>query len=902
MKRTVLLFCLLCVSLPLLAQVETTGSLWGYITTSEGTRLEGMTVKIESDALIGGSMTTTSNASGVYRFPALPVGDYTIIISQEGYQTIERKDVRISLGKKTQINLEVGLAEQTERIVITASAPTIDVNQSSVSYNITAETLKNIPTSRDANDLMNYAPGINDNRAYGGTQEATTSFSMDGIDVSDPASGGHWILPNQDWIEEVQITGLGANAEYGDFTGAVFNIVTKSGGNELSGDVSFYYTGSGLTSDNLPNDEEGVEDLAPAEVDYDFDISVGLGGPLLQDKAWFFISGQEVRISETPLGAEDTRDTQLHRYLGKITYQVNDTNRFIAMLNYDGKYVDRRGIGRYTLPSAATKQESPNYSFNGTWESIINDNMFLTLKLTGFNGTDDRLPYNGNIPGRSDADSGISWQNATYTHLYSNFRLTGEGAVSIFADSLLGDDDSHTIKSGFSYKYASIDEQRTRNGGFSYYDDSYYAGSLDAYFADPFQGVFSSDWGNEIMFDGVIKGMHAYLQDTVTFGRITANLGVRMSHYSGGFDGNEGVYENTVWAPRIGVSVDVLGDGTFALKGHYGRYYNKLFGYMFDRERSGNVFTDLEYYDYNFDTGEFDIYAGGSSNIADLDPDIEHPYVDQFVASVEYGFAEVYMVGFDFVYRETSNTIAMVNTNDDYDNLTAPGNPFGGTLPFYDLLSPQMFELKNPEGAYREYNSFMIRFDKRYSDNWTARASLVWSNLEGNTYRVDSYASEWEDKNGQTNAEGKLPGYSEWEAKVNASVYLPWDFQVGMYYSFRSGEFWTPEAQIRGLYYNGRPYVFLAERGSEQLDDRHVVDLRMSKSFEYDSYGLSLYLDVFNLFNTGTVIDRNTSWGRYYYDYRDHPAGSEWVGSSSYGQASLIEPPRVIRLGAKIDF
>lgn len=903
MKRTFLLLTLVAVfSLTsAMAQVQTTGSLWGYVTTNDGVRVSGATVTLVSDALIGGEMTTESNESGVYRFPSLPVGDYQATASHADYQSVRQENIRISLGQKLQVNLQLGLATATEEVVIVSSAPLISTNETAISHNLDQQFLENQPLQRDVNALMNYAPGVNDNRAYGGTQEATTSFSLDGVDVSDPASGGHWILPNFDWVEEVQVTGLGANAEYGDFTGAVFNIVTRSGGDEFSGDISFYFSNSELTSENLPDEVD--EDLTPAEVDYDADISASLGGPLMEGKAWFFISGQEVRVSEIPLGAEDSRDTQLHRYMGKLTYQLNDSNRLVGMLNYDGKYVDRRGIGRFTLASAAAKQESPNFSYNGTWESIMSDDLFMTVKLTGFNGTDDRLPYNGNLPGRTDAESGISWQNATYTHLYSNFRFTGEAIFSLFADSLFAEDDSHTFKAGLSYKYASIDEERTRNGGFSYYDDSYYADSLDAYFADPFSGVFSSDVGNEINFDGIIKGFHFFVQDSFSYKNITINAGVRFTKYSGGFDNaGDDVYDVNFFAPRIGIVFDVFGDGSTALKAHYGRYYNKLFGYMFDREESGMVFSDLEYYDYNFDTGEFDIYAGGSSNSAVMDEDISHPYVDQFVFSAERTFNGLYKFSVDYIYRENSDIIAMVNTNNDYDVLTAPGNPFGGSLPFYDLLSNQEFMLTNPEEAYREYTSFVIRAEKRYSDNWTAGASLVWSKLEGNTYRVDSYVDEWEDRNGQTNADGKLPGYSDWEAKVNAAIYLPFDFRVGAYYVFRSGEYWTPEAQIRGLYKNGRPYVFLTERGSEQLDGRHLFDLRVSKQFDIDEYSVNLYVDVFNLFNSDTVLSRNTVWGRYYYDYRNHPGGSEWVDSSSYLDAGSIEKPRVIRIGAKIVF
>ena len=81
---------------------------------------------------------------------------------------------------------------------------------------------------------------------------------MDGVDVSDPEIGSQWVLPSMDWVQEVQVAGLGADAEYGGFTGAVVNLITKSGGNTFHGNVRAYYSGGSLNSDNAPPTAEGT--------------------------------------------------------------------------------------------------------------------------------------------------------------------------------------------------------------------------------------------------------------------------------------------------------------------------------------------------------------------------------------------------------------------------------------------------------------------------------------------------------------------------------------------------------------------------------------------------------------------------------------------------------------------
>ena len=96
--------------------------------------------------------------------------------------------------------------------------------------------------SSTSTGLLNYAPGINSSSAYGAQGSYGNALLLDGVDTRDPEGGSAWTFFNQNLIEEVQIGGLGAPAEYGGFTGAIINTVTKSGGNAFSGLFSMRYT------------------------------------------------------------------------------------------------------------------------------------------------------------------------------------------------------------------------------------------------------------------------------------------------------------------------------------------------------------------------------------------------------------------------------------------------------------------------------------------------------------------------------------------------------------------------------------------------------------------------------------------------------------------------------------
>lgn len=903
----------------------TTGSVRGVVTDPEGLALPGVTVIAQSDQLVAGRLVAISGSTGVYRFPSLPPGTYTIEAQLDGFKTVRRENLTLGLGQSLDVDLQMGAVTAEGEIIVVADSVQVSTVSNTVSTNLDSTYLQRQPLPRDTTELLNFTPGINNGAAYGSANSQASAYNLDGVDVSDPASGQQWILPNFDWVQEVQVTGLGADAEYGGFTGALVNLVTKSGGNTFKGDASLYYSSGDLSSDGGEISDE---------VDTDYDLSLSLGGPIARDRVWYFVSGQyrERKLDpfftsvddafpgeSVPPSEQDQYVLNNERLLTKITYQASAANRVSGLVSYDGKDVDNRGIGDFVLATGAAKQESPNYSYNLTWESLVNDSNFFTVKVTGFNGADDRLPGQGAaVPGHDDFfNTGVLWDNYTWTWLVDKERLALDASWTLFADALFTSSDSHNFKFGVVYEDSSQDEVRTRNGGFTFVDDSYYCASFGDYLANPECGLLSSDRGNEIDFHAEQEGLHLYAQDSWTQGRVTVNYGVRYTQYTGNFadpiseptSGGSDVYDVDMFAPRFGLVWDVSGDGATAVKLHYGRYYEALMAFMYDRERSGGAFTDLEFWDWDFDANEWFYVGGRPTGGADMDPDISHPYVDQFVASVEHQLGRDSVIGFDYVHRDTQDVIAMVNTNDDYDELIARGNPFGGDLPFFDLLSPQEFVLTNPEDAERSYDAVTARYNKRYADGWSLRASVTWTDLTGNTDDVDGYEDSWEDRNGQVNNDGTLTNFAEWEVKLYGSLDLPWEIIASANYTYLSGEYWTPYARINGLWYNARTNFNLTPRGSQQLEDRHLFDLHLEKRFPFgDDTALTVMVDVFNLFDSDTVLDVQERWGTFEYDYISYPdqdPDSEYnvfVPGASFGLPTDTEDPREIRLGARFTF
>ncbi len=364
LRMAVLVLVALALAAPAGAQGSVTGSVRGIVTDPDGAGLPGVTVTASSDKLITGQMVAVTDEGGNYRFPSLPPGSYTIEASLAGMRTARQDGVRVSLGQALAVDLAMTMGEMAEEIVVTGGAPLVSVVANSVSNSFDADFLTTQPLPRNYYNIIRSAPGVNIDYgqssgsamlAYGGTQEQQNAFTLDGVNVADAGAGQHWILPAVQWFEEIQVGGLGAPAEYGGFTGGIINGVTKSGGNEFHGELELYYQPASWTADNDPDNDNDEFKF--------YDAALSLGGPVVKDKLWYFASFEYWNQITTPVGATDTSDREIPRFLGKLTMQASDATRLMLMGEYEGLVNERRGIDAYTLPEASYKQDAPGVTF-----------------------------------------------------------------------------------------------------------------------------------------------------------------------------------------------------------------------------------------------------------------------------------------------------------------------------------------------------------------------------------------------------------------------------------------------------------------------------------------------------------------------------------------------------------
>jgi hypothetical protein len=207
------------------AQAQT-GTVEGKVVDQQGGVLPGVTVTLTGPR---GTQTTVTDAEGIYRFVGVQPAVYVLRIEMTGFIPQERTDVRILLGTTVTNDFTLQIKGQTETVEVSATASQVDVRSAATETSVSSQMLQMTPLySSTATGLLNAAPGINNSSAYGGQASYGNALLLDGVDTRDPEGGSAWTFFNQNLIEEIQVGGLGAPAEYGGFTGAIINTITKS--------------------------------------------------------------------------------------------------------------------------------------------------------------------------------------------------------------------------------------------------------------------------------------------------------------------------------------------------------------------------------------------------------------------------------------------------------------------------------------------------------------------------------------------------------------------------------------------------------------------------------------------------------------------------------------------------
>lgn len=918
-----LLFCLTLITSAAHAQ-RLTGTIRGTISDDTGAPLPGATVTITSEALIGGPQVITTDEDGHYRFPGLPPGAYNVTYQMEGFQTVVHDAVRVVLGTTVDENVTMSLSKISESMVITGETPLVDATKPGYSTNYTQEYLKETPIARFTFfDFVQMAPGSApmrfDNTAFAhsilGSNTNENMYQMDGTDLTSALTGAAWPWPNTDIIEEIEILDLGAPAEYGNYQGAVVNVVTKSGGNAYHGDGNFYYQTDALTGENV-----SINGFAFHRDQYT-DGTFQFGGPIMKDKIWFFggLQSRHEHFSEPGTDPAFPKKEDDNRYFFKITTDINKSNRVAFSLHND--YYNIPGELSLTHPfDTSIKETGSNPTPNVTWTSTLNSNSILEVRYAGFYGHDKGEPQNGKyVSGHYDFYTGyysggiLSWYDGDI------WKSQVSGKMSYFANRFLHGD--HDFRFGVQYTNAGNNYIYAYTNGVKYYD--YNNAPYVAYFQTPYH------IGADINSTGV------YVDDTWSFNKnLTFNLGVRFDHSAGSIPdfaqlndaGQEsgvtvhGLGKVATWdvaSPRLGFTYSFPTEKATQIRGHYGRYYQAMLtNYI---QRAGPARSRIEGKAFNEDTGQYDdlFFALDPASQVSIDKNLKDPYTDQFAIGFDRELAADFAVSASYIYKRSSDFIGTENVGGVYEDLAYVDPLTGKTIivknQVNDPTTDNHFLITNPSFFYEHYHGFLISLNKRMSTKWMMNGSLTISRSRGfhagsglgpgadqdSSFFPPDNAHYGEDPNDFINANGLLNGDRTYIVKVQGSYDLPWDLKVSGNYQWLTGRPYAAQTEVPGCNQDvttgclnqGTRKVFVEERdGSRRTSNVSILDLRVEKRIPFgDVAGLTVTADIFNLFNSDAFYDVATTLNQ---------PGTEAI----FGTGSIFVPPRRMMLGVKVNF
>src|ERR1051325_2165441 len=363
------------------AQTATTGTIEGIVTDSHGAVVPGITITASGVTLIR-KQSTVTNSEGHYWILNLPPGRYLVASEPaQGFAQAVKEDVEVSLSKTSSVEFRLEPKGTTTTVTVRLETPGIDTTNNTSGTTVSKDQFSNFVTQRTVQSIYTIAPsvtrsGLRDasgrdrDPSVAGSSGLENLYIFDGINTTDPSFGGSGANLPFEFIQEVEIKTGAFGAEYGLTTGGIFNVLTKSSGNELHGDGFAYFTTKGMVSGTKHFPFTGAAPNGFSEIDAGFD----LGGALKKDRLWFFGAFNPQR-RENSYFTQTLRQPVSNRvttpfYAAKLTYAPGE--RHVFTFSTFGDFTKISGF-RVNMSNNVVPLSGPLAGFGGAPNSFIGD-------------------------------------------------------------------------------------------------------------------------------------------------------------------------------------------------------------------------------------------------------------------------------------------------------------------------------------------------------------------------------------------------------------------------------------------------------------------------------------------------------------------------------------------------
>ena len=949
--RTIAVVALLgLVLLPATAAAQAGGSISGLVEdTTEGI-LPGVMVEATSPVMIEGTVAAFTDGAGRYTIINLRPGTYTVTFTLVGFSTTIRENVLLTGDSAVQINAQLAVGALEETVTVSGVSPGVDVQQVRRQSVVTREMMDNLPQGRSFEARTLLIPGVRNTGITAGTYVVSVHGSdrKDSFTLSDGMRATNtyrdlrngWRLNDAATAELTFETG-GSPAEV-QVGGMVQNAIPKEGGNTFSGTVYGYYGTGAMQGDNRTPELE-AQIRVTDRLRYEYDFNPAFGGPIVQDKLWFFVAGR----------AENTNNYVADSFFAPAG-SVNSLGHDITF-GHAGEQAFKKEY-RYEGLLRLTHQVTPQHKWrigferNNIGHPFYNPSATIPPESTSFPplpvGHAAQLRWTSSLTSRWLVEAGMSEQYVRWRHeaqpgmyeLIPTLELTtGQWGGSTYLRGTQGDlrwatkastsyvTGSHNFKTGVDVTWGSVN-QRT----------DFFADTRDLRFfaGDPFQVTVAAgplgDYEVQIQRD-----IGVFAQDQWTTGQLTLNLGARYDYFRTGSPPQTapagtwvgardfGAIKGVNWqngSVRFGVAYDLFGDGRTALKGNVNQYIsgenvlttlalNPLCcdGQIFPRSET-RAWTDL---DGNRDiidrsTGRVQYEEVGPSrqgadfglvtDVATLDPDLQRDGNWEYSLSLQHELVSGLSVTAGVYRRDFNKQIWTDDRLLDPSNytpftITGPVDPLlpnggGEQITLYNL-NPDSFGIGrdpvigNSDINDRRYLGFELVVDGRLQNGAFFGGSVTREKTQLDTCEVD---------NPNSLRFCDAPRTFQTLYKIHGLYPLPGGVLLSAFLQGMPGPPDSASYTVRALE-DGTPLtggqaitIDLLPPESSFLPRQTNLDVRVSRPFTVGVTRIVGIVDIYNVLNAHTTLGWNNRYG------------------PNWQRINRILRPRLARLGIEIQF
>jgi hypothetical protein len=805
------LFTMLAASLLLIATAASaqqgTAELRGQVVDQQGNALPGATITVRHQES-GRFREIVSGEDGSFHLSALDPGVYEIEADLTGFKKYQARDIRIEVGRTSQVKIPLDVGGVEETVTVSGEAPLVDTTSKEIGGHVSAREFVDLPSfNRNFAGYLGMLPGVvasvsmttfgADSISVAGQNVRNVNYTMDGSNNNDTFNGGNGGAQARvpvEAVQEFQLLTSQFDAEYGLSSGGIVNSVSKQGTNQFHGSAVAFFQDDKFTARDYFAEKQDL----PKPQTKQQQFSGSLGGPIVRDKAHFFANvervildgGVTVNIPSRPdLARTDFENTRVWNTYVRGDHQLSANNTWGVRWLRETSPQPIQLLDNWTAPRTEAETDV-DWTVVGNLSSVLGSTRVNTFRVSAVsedvffgnpafnNGEDQRgLPPTLNHPSFSDGQSPRA-----------NRRLdVAYGADNVFAWFLPDKGGDHDLKFGLNYLYSTLrtEDYGNLNGTFTLpIDADFNAADPRTY---PERLSIRVPGAVNFLMKGHFIGMFA--QDKwQPIDRLTLNLGARydieilptpnQDNPLFADDLNGYPMDTNNISPRLGVTYTLDPQGRSVVRGGFGLFFQRtsytFLTNMFSNGRTSDSFTVM------FPTNNADggpragnlptdpfLRNGPVVNHADIDamfppgtrarntgtvrfdnPDRKVAWSRQYSIGYERQIGTELALSVDYIRSEQRDQYMLSDLNPGVRRTTSGTGTVDRVNPLVGAVGEFAARVDTiVNEGWIDYHTVQVSGTKRYSRGLMARLSYAWSRGRGNTNtgQADNVVSQFLD-------------------------------------------------------------------------------------------------------------------------------------------------------------